>query len=178
MAIDPGLATAGAGLLDAAVSVWGAGDQRSSAKHAASNAQAFAERMSATAYQRAVADMKAAGLNPALAYGAGPASSPMGSAAQISSLTEGLGQRVSNSALQVAEMKKIQSETDLNRAMADTNVISRIQSQAQAHAAEALAKKTEAETVPIKIDADLLDKYPWLRQATMLLNRVFGSGSK
>lgn len=83
--IAPALIMGGAALVGAAGRFFG---QRSANKTNVLEAQKsrdFQERMSSTEWQRAVADMEAAGINPALAYSQGGASTPGGAQGRVDS---------------------------------------------------------------------------------------------
>lgn len=88
------IGTIGAGLLGGGLDYLGAQQQNASARQQADEQMAFQERMSDTAHQREVEDLKKAGLNPVLSANAG-ASTPTGAAAPVVNEMSGVADKLS-----------------------------------------------------------------------------------
>lgn len=164
---------AAGGLLGGAISSGGAAAQNQSALQMAreqmqfSDAQAtrqmdFQERMSSTAYQRAMADMRAAGLNPILAYQQGGSSTPSGAAGQsaganFENAMEGMGEGVksaSQGAARAVELNNVLAQTNNTKSMEELNRVHAVERAQSTITSAANQRKADAETANIIASAD------------------------
>lgn len=112
-------------LAGGALSAFGAHQANRANKQIAREQMQFQERMSNTAYQRAMQDMEKAGLNPILAYNQGGATAPPGASTQVSNeFSSGVNSAIEarRSRAEVENLrqqnKQIKSTTFLNEALA------------------------------------------------------------
>lgn len=98
------------------------GERTNAANQSISRDQmAFQERMSSTAYQRSMADMRAAGLNPILAYKQGGASAPPGASIAAVNSIEGAVNSARNALKVQGELDAIEADVGLKKSSEELN---------------------------------------------------------
>lgn len=163
---------AGAGVLGGVLGYQGQREANETNVRLSREQMAFQERMSSTAYQRAVKDLQAAGLNPMLAY-LNPASSPAGAMARVESKGAAAVRGASEAGMLAAQVRltnaqvaKTQAEEQFVKAQTpgvapkmsaetESHLASAGQARMQTRFIEAQLPKLEAEILNIRSQADL-----------------------
>lgn len=157
-------AMAGAQMGGSALSYFGQRSSNISNERMSRRQMEFQERMSSTAYQRAKADMLAAGINPILAYTQGGASSPGGASSTsqnpASGLPDGLS-KAASSAIDVlkanTELKNLQAQNKVLESQAVLNQTSARKVNADAKLSENAEPKSSLISRPFRVANQIAD---------------------
>ena len=118
----------------------------------AAKQRAWQEQMRSTGYQTAMADLKAAGLNPMLAYSQGPAAMPTGANASATSMPQisNKMQAALSASATAAQIANINAATEKTKADTDVSTATAKQVEAQTHLTSTSATESQQRTENLK----------------------------
>lgn len=163
-------------VIEAGASLYGQQQANRANKKLAREQMAFQERMSNTAHQRQVEDLKAAGLNPILSARYGGASTPAGQTAQMESVTSGAVDSFRKGRAYRQELERVRKDIQLKgeqaTATASQGALARAQIETQSQTARQIAQETDLRQRTI----NQLEKSPAGRALLTFSNLPGGAG--
>lgn len=161
-----------------ALNFMGAERMNSANQKMSSKQMAWMERMSNTAHQREVQDLRAAGLNPILSAKYGGASTPSPTLPNMVNSAESATRNFSDRGMvqaqldnleadtmkKVAERRQAETQAGVNNRMMDKLMEDIYQVQEQTQLTKQSAKSLTYDNVPKAVMAALLTEHPWLEK--------------